>query len=95
MFVVLLNFSTLKDQAPRHMEAHKAWLQCGFDDGVFLVAGSQSDSRGGAIVAHNVSRAELEARVGEDPFVVEDVVRAEFIELSPSRVDERLDFLLA
>ncbi|WP_332742731.1 YciI family protein [Hydrogenophaga sp.] len=95
MFVVLLNLSTHKDQAPRHMEAHKAWLQRGFDDGVFLVAGSQAHGKGGAIVAHNTSRAELEARVAGDPFVVEDVVKTEFIEMSPSRVDERLRFLLA
>jgi uncharacterized protein YciI len=95
MFVVLLNFSTRKDLASSHMEGHKAWLQRGFDEGVFLVAGSQSHGRGGAIVAHNTSRAELEARVGADPFVIGDVVRAQFIEMAPSRVDERLSFLLA
>jgi len=32
--------------------------------------------------------------VDEDPFVVEDVVSAEIIEITPSKTDERLAFLL-
>jgi hypothetical protein len=32
--------------------------------------------------------------VNDDPFVVEDVVSAEILELAPSRADERLAFLL-
>jgi hypothetical protein len=45
-------------------------------------------------VAHANSRSELTARVDADPFVAEGVVRAEILEISPSRADERLGFLL-
>ena len=93
MFVVLLKFADHRARAPQFMDAHKAWLQRGFDDGVFLVSGSL-DTGGGAILAHNTSQAELRARVEEDPFVAHGVVSAEVIGIAASRADERLGFLL-
>lgn len=100
MFIVQLKFADNKNQAGQHMEGHKAWLQRGFDDGIFLVAGSlQPNDKGGAggggIVAHDISREDLESRVQADPFVAENVVSAEIVEIIPSRADARLDFLLA
>ncbi|MBB4194807.1 hypothetical protein GGE45_005380 [Rhizobium aethiopicum] len=47
----------------------------------------------GAVVAHNTSRADLETRIQEDPFVAEGVVSADILEIAPARVDERLAFL--
>ena len=95
MFVVLLKFSNNKDQAGRFMEGHKAWLTRGFADGVFLVAGTLDSGAGGGILAHGATRAEIEARVGEDPFVAGDVVTAEIHEIAASRADDRLGFLLS
>ena len=60
MFVILLKFAENKAQAAQHMEGHKAWLNEGFKDGVFLLAGSLQPGLGGAILAHNTSLAELE-----------------------------------
>jgi uncharacterized protein YciI len=94
MFVVLLRFSGNKARAGQFMEGHREWIRRGFDDGVFLLAGGLQPDRGGAIVAHAVSLADLERRVNDDPFVAENVVQAEIIEIAPSRTDERLDFLL-
>jgi uncharacterized protein YciI len=95
MFLVLLKFSQNKLQASQWMDGHKAWLQSGFDDGVFLMSGSLSPHSGGAILAHGLSRDALEARVAADPFVVHKVVNAELIEIAASRADSRLNFLLA
>ncbi|GGX38681.1 YciI family protein [Saccharospirillum salsuginis] len=94
MFIVLLTFSDNKDQAGQHMAGHKAWIQRGFDDGVFLMSGSLSPNRGGGVLAHNTSLEELQQRVQDDPFVAENVVNAEIIELSPALADDRLAFLL-
>lgn len=93
MFVVTLRFAAGRSGAARAMEEHKAWLGRGFDDGIFLLAGSLRPNAGGAIIAHDVTRAELEARVLEDPFVKEGVVSADILEIAPGRVDERLAFL--
>lgn len=95
MFVVLLRFSDNKASAGQFLEGHKDWLKRGFEDGVFLLAGNLQPNAGGAIVAHSVSQAELVTRLGEDPFVAEKVVAAEILEITPSRADERLEFLAA
>jgi uncharacterized protein YciI len=94
MFVVVLRFSVNKADAPNHMEGHKAWISRGFADGVFLMTGSLKPNAGGVVLAHNISRGDLEAWVKEDPFVAEDVVSAEIMEISPARVDQRLEFLM-
>lgn len=94
MFVVLLRFSGEKSQAARVMKGHNAWIKRGFDDGVFLLVGSLPSGAGGGIVAHNTSRAALEDRVSSDPFVAEQLVSPEIIEIAPAKADERLKFLL-
>ncbi len=94
MFIVLLRFSDNKANAGQFMEGHNDWLKGGFDDGVFLLAGSLQPNAGGGIVAHNTSLSDLQSRVNADPFVAEDVVRAEILEITPSRAEERLSFLL-
>jgi uncharacterized protein YciI len=94
MFIVLLRFSANKANAGDFMDGHKAWLKRGFDDGVFLLAGSLPPNLGGGILAQAASLAELQGRVRSDPFVSENVVTAEIVEIAPSRADDRLSFLL-
>ena len=94
MFIVLLKFSDEKDQASLHMDAHLQWIKRGFDDGVFLMAGSLKPGLGGGIIAHNCTPAELQDRVNSDPFVFENIVSAEILDFSPSKADQRLAFLV-
>ena len=94
MFIVLLKFSDNKGKAGQFMEGHNEWIKRGFDDGVFLLAGSLQPNLGGGIVAHNTSMADLQSRMNDDPFVAEGVVSAEFLEITPSKADARLNFLL-
>lgn len=95
MFVVTLKFSTNKARAKEFMIDHNDWIKRGFDDGVFLLVGSLQPNQGGGIVAHNTSLPELQARVNDDPFVAQAVVSADIIEIAPSKVDERLKFMVA
>ncbi len=94
MFFISLKFCENKNKATQFMQAHKDWIANGFEDGVFLLVGSIEPNSGGAILAHNASISEIEKRVNEDPFVKENIVRAEIVEISPSMSDERLNFLL-
>jgi len=94
VFIVMLKFSSKKELAGQFMDAHKQWIKRGFDDGVFLLAGSLEPSLGGGIMAHNTSLSDLQDRVNRDPFVAENIVRAEILEISPSKADDRLKFLL-
>jgi uncharacterized protein YciI len=92
MFIVTLRFAD-RTKAPQFMEGHNAWIKRGFDDNVFLLAGSLRPNAGGAILAHNISRADFESRVQEDPFVAQGVVTADILEIAPGRADDRLAFL--
>ena len=94
MFIVFLKFSGNKGQAGQFMEGHNEWIKRGFDDNVFLLVGSLQPNLGGGILAHKTSLPDLQSRVNDDPFVVEDVVSAEIIEITPSKTDERLQFLI-
>lgn len=95
MFTILLTFSDNRAKASQFMDAHKKWISQGFDDGVFLVVGNLQPNRGGGILAHNTTFEELMVRVNADPFVAEQVVEAEIIEITPARTDVRLEFLMA
>jgi uncharacterized protein YciI len=93
MFVVLLKITGDKSRAGQLLDGHKRWIERGFADGVFTLVGSLQAGTGGAVLAHGISRSDLEARLNDDPFVAEGVVTPEIHEIAPSRVDERLAFL--
>lgn len=94
MFVILLKFSERRSQASQYMEAHNDWVWSGFDDGIFLLSGSIQPHLGGAVLAHNISLAELQRRVNDDPFVANNVVKAEIMQITPGHCDKRLAFLM-
>jgi len=94
MFIVLLKFSDNQAQAGQFMDGHKKWVKSGFDDGVFLLAGSLEPDLGGSVMAHNTSLTDLQNRVNADPFVAENVVHAEILEIDPAKTDDRLNFLM-
>jgi uncharacterized protein YciI len=95
MHVVFLRFGEHKARAGELTESHVEWLTRGFADDVFVLSGTIAPGLGGAILAHNITQAELAERVAEDPFVMHGVVTSEIIEISASRADERLSFLVS
>jgi len=94
MFVILLKFSENKSKAGELMDGHNQWIKQGFEDGVFLLVGGLQPNLGGSVIAHNTSLPELEERVNNDPFVSENIVNAEILEIDPKKADERLSFLV-
>lgn len=94
MFIVLLKFSSNKAQASQFIDGHNAWLKRGFEEGVFLLAGSLQPKLGGAILAHQTTLEQLQARVSADPFMGAGVVAAEIMEVSPSKVADSMAFLM-
>ena len=94
MLIVFLKFSANKQRAGALMQGHNEWIRSGLADGVFLLVGSLQPGLGGAIVAHQTTREELELRLQSDPFVAENVVTVELFEVSPAKSDPRLAFLV-
>ena len=94
MFIILLRFSENKSKAGELMDGHNQWIKQGFEDGKFLLIGSLQPNLGGSVVAHNTTLSELQERVSNDPFVAENVVSAEILEIDPKKADDRLNFLI-
>ncbi len=94
MFVVQLKFSVNKARAGELMQGHNDWINAGFAAGVFLVVGKLQPNMGGAIVADGCSLSELQRRIAQDPFVENEVVSVEILEISPVKTEQRLAFLL-
>ncbi|WP_100445463.1 YciI family protein [Glycomyces xiaoerkulensis] len=92
MFIVLLRIGD-KAKAAEHMHAHLQWIADGFADRVFLLTGNLESATGGAVIAHRLSRTELERRLDDDPLVAHRIAEPDIIEIAPGRVDERLGFL--
>ena len=81
MHIVLLKFGPSRSQAAQWMAGHKEWIEKGINDGVFLLAGSLENAQGGALLAVKLSKAEVSARVEEDPFVKHQVVELSLIHI--------------
>lgn len=94
IFIVLLKLSDNKSQASQFIKGHNEWLNRGFDDQVFFLAGSLQPNLGGSILAHNTSLSDLKIRLNDDPFVAENVVSVEILEITASKADDRVEFLL-
>jgi uncharacterized protein YciI len=89
-YVVWLRFTAARPTAQPWMAAHRAWLERGFDDRVFLLAGSLVDGAGGALLATGTSLEALQSRLRDDPFVAHGIVEVEIHPIAPSRVDPRV-----
>ncbi|GLQ16483.1 YciI family protein [Maritalea porphyrae] len=89
MFVILLKFAD-KSKAKEHMQGHNDWIDQGIKDGTFLVVGSLQPNLGGAIISVGSNRADIEARINQDPFVKHSVVDAEILEITPNRIADAM-----
>ncbi|MGV6800431.1 MAG: YciI family protein [bacterium] len=94
MYIIILKFSENNAAASQFMDGHVSWLKQGFADNIFILSGSLQPNLGGGIFATNITREALEERVARDPFVKENIVTAEIIELTPSLANESLQYLI-
>lgn len=92
MFILSLTYVKPQEEADRLMEPHMAWLQEGYDSGLFLASGRKVPRTGGVILARG-ERADIDDFVARDPFAVHDVADYEITEVSLTRTADGLDDL--
>ena len=95
MYIIQLTFTDQKHRANDFMDGHKAWINKGFDEDVFLLVGSLEGGTGGCILAHNITPSELKSRIQADPFVKEQIVQPHMQAVTPVRAEERFAFLMS
>ncbi|WP_022685826.1 YciI family protein [Sphingomonas phyllosphaerae] len=83
MCAVLLSYVRPLDEVDAQLAAHVAWLEQGFAEGVFLIAGRRQPRSGGVIVMRG-ARAAVDAVMATDPFVASGVATFEVVPFSAS-----------
>ncbi|PDT16714.1 GTP cyclohydrolase [Rhizobium sp. J15] len=92
MFILSLTYVKPNEEADRHMEPHMAWVKEGYAKGWFLASGRKVPRTGGAILAIG-DRAEIEAYVAADPFIIHGVAEYDITELAVTTTAEGLEIL--
>jgi len=92
MFIVSLHYIVDLPTVDSHMDAHVAWLKAGLADGWLLVAGRKVPRDGGILIARG-DKADIEAKVATDPFVLNGVAEVTLTQFNPSFVSDGLEFL--
>lgn len=77
LFVVVLTYVALIEQIDAAGKDHVAWLQRGYDQGVFLASGRRVPRTGGIILASAASVEEVHAWMHQDPFQSRGLATAE------------------
>ena len=94
MFILALTYVKPNEEADRYMEPHMAWVKEGYSRGSFLASGRKVPRTGGFILAGG-NRAELEALVATDPFMVAGVTTYDITEVAVSFTAPGLEQLKA
>jgi uncharacterized protein YciI len=69
MFVMELTYTAPLERVEPLLEAHVAWLDALYEEGVFLASGRKKPRDGGIVLAAGDDRARIEMIAATDPFV--------------------------
>lgn len=81
MFILTLTYVAPLDEVDRHVPAHMDWIKAGYASGTFLASGRKVPRTGGFVLARG-ERAEIEALVATDPFMLAGVTRYDIAEVA-------------
>ncbi|MCD6055322.1 MAG: hypothetical protein K0R12_284 [Gammaproteobacteria bacterium] len=93
MLVIELTYKTPLEKVDQFVQAHRAFLQRYYDEGLFLVSGPQEPRTGGIIIAL-ADKSRLKAIIKNDPFYQEGIADYRFIEFKPVKYHSELSGLL-
>ncbi len=82
-FVVEATYLVAFDRIKELIPSHAAWLQQGFEKGLFLCSGPQEPPVGGLVIARATSMADLQAMFEREPFNLAKVASYSFKEFQP------------
>ncbi len=85
MFIIHIHYTVPLETVDRHLPAHVEWLHEHENAGHFVVYGRLVPRTGGVIVADLPTRAELDAILARDPFMLHGVGTYKVIEFSENK----------
>jgi len=93
MIIVSITYIVPFEQVEPHLDAHMAWIDKGYEAGMFLASGRKVPRTGGVILARG-ERDEVERVAMTDPFVLEGVASIEVTEVGFMRSAAGFEALL-
>jgi uncharacterized protein YciI len=94
VFVMIVTYTKVMEEVEKHLDAHRAFLAQGFQDGSLMMSGGQNPRIGGVIIGRFEGKAAAEAFVALDPFCIGDVASYEIVEFVPSKFAKELESYL-
>lgn len=88
LFVIDIDYIVPLEQVEPHMDGHLAFVNKGYDKGLFLATGPKVPRTGGVILAQSTTKEEIEKLIAEDPFHQHNLARFRVTEFHPRRTVE-------
>lgn len=84
MFIVSLTYKKPIDEVEKYIEEHIIFLDKYYALNKFIFSGRKNPRIGGVILSYNVTRAEIEEIIKEDPFFKNQIAEYEITEVIPT-----------
>ncbi len=85
MFIVSLTYKKPIDEVEKYIKEHIIFLDKYYALNKFIFSGRKNPRIGGVILSYNVTRAEIEEIIKEDPFFKNQIAEYEITEVIPTK----------
>ncbi|ANI88641.1 GTP cyclohydrolase [Arachidicoccus ginsenosidimutans] len=87
MFIVSLTYKKPLEEVDKYIQPHSDFLDKQYQAKKFIFSGRKNPRTGGLIAAYNVTKAELENIITQDPFYQNGIADYEITEIIPTKYD--------
>ncbi|WP_351230793.1 YciI family protein [Streptomyces sp. NPDC002133] len=91
MFVMELTYTAPIERVDELLEAHVAWLEALYEEGVVLASGRKNPRDGGVLIAVGADRVRIEAIAAADPYTVGGVCEYRITEFVATKTAPALE----
>lgn len=85
MFIVSLTYKKPIDEVEKYIKEHIIFLDKYYALNKFIFSGRKNPRIGGVILSYNVTRAEIDEIIKEDPFFKNQIAEYEITEVIPTK----------
>ena len=85
MFVIVLTYKKPLEEIDQYLADHRAFLDNGYKDNLFVVSGPKNPRNGGIIISQLNDRDLLERILKQDSFNIHDAADYEITEFNPTK----------
>lgn len=85
IFIVSLHYTKPLEEIDKHVVAHRAYLDIGFEKGILIGSGRKNPPDGGVIISCLQDKQTLMDFLNHDPFAINNLVEHQIIEFTPNK----------